>query len=533
MAAEEMKPGAWIPVSSATEINGPTPAKNGAVLGRCHGGHSVEFGPLAFEDGLVDRVEIRIASPGRGGQISLHLGDQEQVAQVPIPNTGGYGKWAVVVADSEQLAGTHPLILKFHGGQHLANISAVRFLKPHQKGTENAIRPDPLQWGKELEKTLQGLVERHRPAIETHRTAPITVSAPPGATVRIRQQRHHFEFGTAINRNAFGTGKKKFAPTVQDRYKQMLLENFNAVVPEGAMKWHNIEPEQGQTNYDNADAIVEWAIENDLFIRGHCIYWGRDRLVPDWQKNLDDDALRRAIAERARDYMTRFRGKVTEHDMNNEMTHCHYYANRLGREIRLQMFKWCQQADPDARLYVNDYNIISGGGTNRYVRQIKQFLEAGAPVGGIGVQGHFGGKVNGPAVKAKLDRLAQFNLPIKITEYDANTADPNARTLALVTLYTTAFAHPAVDGIYMWGFWRGQHWRPRAAIWNKDWTPTSAANWYRKLVFEEWWTDQTLTVPDDGIIRTRVFFGRHELTVDDKSKMIEVRPDGETAFEAP
>jgi len=164
------------------------------------------------------------------------------------------------------------------------------------------------------------------------------------------------------------------------------------------------------------------------------------------------------------------------------------------------------------------------------VKQIAGFIDAGMAVGGIGVQGHFGGRVDGPGIRKKLDTLAQFDLPIKVTEFDVNTKDEQAKARALATLYATAFAHPAVEGIYMWGFWKRLHWRPDAALWDADWSETPAAKSYRDLVFSHWWTDFDGQASADGICQVRIFFGEHDVTVNGLTRRITVKKDDETAI---
>lgn len=241
-----------------------------------------------------------------------------------------------------------------------------------------------------------------------------------------------------------------------------------------------------------------------------------------WLKALGDDELRGALERRGREVTSRYRGRILEYDLNNEMLHGNYYAKRLGDGIVADMFRWAKAGDPDARLYVNDYGVITGGGVGGYVRQIRGFLDAGIPVGGIGVQGHFGGSVDPGHVKRVLDELARFKLPIKVTEYDANTKDERAKAEALENLYRVAFAHPAVDGVLMWGFWEGSHWKPDAAPWKRDFTPSAAAEKYRDLVFREWWTAEEATADARGRCEVRAFFGRHRVEADGKKVEVDL-----------
>jgi len=354
-------------------------------------------------------------------------------------------------------------------------------------------------------------------AIRRHRMGTIVIRTRPGTGVSVTQKRHEFWFGTAIARTPF---RDPTAPEAR-KYLEILKANFNSAVCENAMKWYATHRKAAPARYGDADRMAAWCQANGFRIRGHCIFWCVDRYVQPWVKALDDKALHAAIQARATDLVTRYRGRVVEWDVNNEMLHAGYYARRLGRDIRLKMFHWARKADPKAVLYVNDYGIIAGGHGPRYVKHIADLIAAGAPVGGIGVQGHFGrGRANPAHIKKTLDALARFKLPIKITELDFNTPDETAKAEDLAAVYRTCFAHPAVEGILMWGFWEGRHWRPKAALWKRDFTPTPAARAYRKLVYETWWTRWRGKADASGRCQVRAYFGSHDLRVGDKAREV-------------
>ena len=92
--------------------------------------------------------------------------------------------------------------------------------------------------------------------------------------------------------------------------------------------------------------------------------------------------------------------------------------------------------------------------------------------------------------------------------------DEDIKTKGLIDLYTSTFAHPSVNGILMWGFWEGSHWRPQSALWKRDWTPTKAAIAYRDLVYNKWWTRYQGQTDQEGFCEVQVFFGQHKITVD-------------------
>jgi len=346
-------------------------------------------------------------------------------------------------------------------------------------------------------------------AIRQHRMGTLLVHTAPNAAVKVTQLRHEFWFGTAIAGRMFA-GLDNPSPDAK-KYLEILRTHFNSAVHENEMKWYSTERNgPGESDYAMADRMLDWCEKNGLVMRGHTIFWGIEQYVPKWQKNLDDATLRKAIERRAKEVTSHYKGRITEFDLNNEMMHGDWYAKRLGPGIVADMFRWAKEGNPDARLYINDYGILQSGG-DAYARHIQGFLGRGIPVGGIGIQGHSGGHIDPAKVKATLDRLAAFKLPIKITEFDMNTKDEQAKARGHEALYRTCFAHPAVDGILLWGFWQGCHWLPDAALWKKDWTPTPAAELHRRLVYEEWWTRFEGKADAAGRCEVPAFFGRHRV----------------------
>ena len=360
-------------------------------------------------------------------------------------------------------------------------------------------------------------------AIRKFRRGTLTIRAKPGQALKVTQMRHEFQFGTAISSRMFSG---RVDPQTRKKYLDVLQANFNSAVHENALKWYSTERSGPGADYTTAERIWKWCHANGIVMRGHCIFWAVDKYVQPWVKNLDDKALRKAVEKRAKEVTTRFRGRIIEYDVNNEMLagHGNYYRRRLGDGITADMFRWARQGDPGAALYVNDYGILSGRHAAKYEKQIAALLKRKVPLGGIGCQSHFGRSIDIAMVKKTLDRLAKFKLPVKITEFDINTDDERAKARYLREFYHTCFAHPAVEGIYMWGFWGGAHWRPKAALWNKDFTPTPAAKAYRDLVFNQWWTRWEGRADENGLCKVRVFFGKHRVQAGGRIREVTLRP---------
>ena len=368
--------------------------------------------------------------------------------------------------------------------------------------------------------------------IAKHRMGDLIVRGKPGTKVHVKQLRHEFPFGTCIAHEVFLPLPENAPSTaVEDRKKYLEIARtwFNAATPENSLKWYHTEKKQGEVSYEDADRVLAWAKKNEIQVRGHTLFWAVDQYVQDWVKGLDDATLKAKIKARIDDIVPRYKGRIDEWDVNNEMLHGDYYGQRLGAQINADMFILAKAANPNAVLYVNDYAVLSGPNAGKYFEQVQQLKKMGAPVGGVGFQGHFGYGIDLRHVKCTLDKFAELKLPLKVTEFDLKTGNPQDKAKQMADFYRTCFAHPSIEGITMWGFWQGSDWIPEAAIFAKDWTPTPAAMAYHELVFKEWWTDTQAVIPASGVLRLRAFYGRHQVVCGDRKKVVELKKNEQRA----
>jgi endo-1,4-beta-xylanase len=359
--------------------------------------------------------------------------------------------------------------------------------------------------------------------INENRKGDITIKTMPGSDVKIEQQRHEFLFGTAISDELAEKDRKAMSAENRKIFLKTLRDNFNYAVHENALKWYDTEIEQNKVSYYLADRIWELCNEVNIPMRGHCIFWDKDEYIMPWLKKLNTDELRAAVIRRAIDVTKHFRERINEFDLNNEMIHNDFFRRSLGYGILNEMAWAAKSGNPEATLFVNDYGILADGGFNAdaYINQIDNLLASGVPIGGIGCQGHQATYsktiMSAEHVQKTLDRLAKFNLPIKITEclFDADTEESQAEEMRKI--FPIYFAHPGVEAILIWGFWAGAHWQPHTALWRKDWTITPQGQVYRDLVFNKWWTRESGKAGKDGIFIARAFFGEYLITSNGKT----------------
>ncbi len=327
----------------------------------------------------------------------------------------------------------------------------------------------------------------------------------PNVSVQADQTSHQFAFGSTMNGNVL----------TNPNYQSFFTDHFEWAVFENESKWYYNEPQQGNVTYTTADLMVDFCEQNEITMRGHAIFWAVPDVIQPWVQALDDPSLQLALDTRLTSVVNQFEGKFVHWDVNNEMLQGGYFADRLGAGIRTWMFQRTRELDDEVRLFVNDFNVITSTDDDAYMTQIQDLIAQGAEVNGIGAQGHFGAIVEPLTVLDRLDNLATSGLPIWISEYDSVNSDVNVRADNLEKLYRIAYGHPAVDGILMWGFWAGDHWRGAdAAIVDLDWTLNAAGARYEGLM-AEWTTQSSGATGALGTFGFRGFHGGYEISLAD------------------
>ncbi len=345
-----------------------------------------------------------------------------------------------------------------------------------------------------------------------------------GAKVTVRMKRHAFGFGTAVVAKNLATEGGD-----NDRYQKEVARLFNRVVFENDLKWGPWEDGASNTGYwrrEYVQGAMKWLSERGFDVRGHNMVWGTWRYLPPEVKQLEGDpkALEAKIESRIKDVGGTMKGQLVEWDVVNEPVPEHQLTDILGKQAMITWYKTAQQADPKPLLFVNDYpSPDTTGHLDAYDDTIQYLIQKGAPLGGIGLQGHVGSSPwSIPALLQTLDKLGAHGLPVEITEYDTDIKDQELDAQFLKDFMTAVFSHPSTNAFLMWGFWDGAHWHNKAPIFNQDWTEKPSGAAYEQLVQRDWWTNADGTTDAKGVYQVRGFLGDYEVTVTNGSKSMTV-----------
>ncbi|MGB3722409.1 MAG: endo-1,4-beta-xylanase [Pacificimonas sp.] len=350
-----------------------------------------------------------------------------------------------------------------------------------------------------------------------------------GTVVDISMQRHAFHFGSFVGH--------EFAE--KSEQSALLRETFPvafdfATAPVYWQDW-GWQDAGMRAGYER---IMASLAKSDIPWRGHTLIYPAENRVPSALAALAGD--RTGFRQWVMDHVAEVSAiaasaKPAAFDVINEPRDGDFTVDRLGIAGIADAFRVAKAAMPDTDLYVNDYAIISAGGRNDgniafYHDFIRDLKAEGAPIGGIGIQGHFGAQLTDPArVIAILDDFAQHGLPIQITEFDVDTSDEEAQADYTRDMLTAAFSHPSVNGFVTWGWWEGDHWRPSAAMLRTDWSPKPNFLAWRQLLFGDWWTDETLTTGADGRVSLRGFLGEYCVEAGGAKQCFALDKDGHDA----
>jgi hypothetical protein len=74
------------------------------------------------------------------------------------------------------------------------------------------------------------------------------------------------------------------------QFRQKFLQNFNGIVAENCGKWNAVEYSRGHVDQSRADAVVTFAKDNNLRVRGHTHVWPSPQGLPPFADQLLTDA---------------------------------------------------------------------------------------------------------------------------------------------------------------------------------------------------------------------------------------------------
>ena len=338
-----------------------------------------------------------------------------------------------------------------------------------------------------------------------------------GVPVRIEMQRHAFGFGGAVQpRHLFELGdaeRRSFYRDVTRRY-------FHRVTISNGLKWKHHAAQK-----HNVERFLDWCLEHDLPVRGHCLVWGGFRRIPDELGHLrfDRPALREAIERHVTEFASMYNEPLIEWDVLNEPWTEHEFMDLLGQEAVYDWFRLAEEANPGLTRWINDYGVLTRPNRRHqdfYFDYIADLLKQNVAVQGIGFQGHIPERFEPTPPEemlATLDRFAALGLPLQVTEFDFETTDLDLQARYTTDFLITVFSHPAMTGLVTWTpfeYARGQGPKPDAAFFDWQLREKPNARAWHELVNDRWTTRLESLSDADGRVRFTGFKGRYAVSAE-------------------
>ncbi|AEJ60991.1 glycoside hydrolase family 10 [Spirochaeta thermophila DSM 6578] len=304
--------------------------------------------------------------------------------------------------------------------------------------------------------------------VETDRIAPphmtTTLTPPP---LREDADALGIKIGLGIDDWFFGFEDAK-------TYAGIVKREFNIVTPGNSMKWDSLRPSKDDYNFEVADRIVDFALENGMVMHGHTLVWHSQ--LPKWLTlgSWSKEELERVLHDHITTVVTHYKGKVKVWDVVNEAfeengdLRSSIWYSTIGPEYLEKAFRWAHETDPEAILIYNDYNIETiNPKSDAVYAMVKDFLDRGVPIHGIGFQMHLTvGGLDVLSFRRNMQRFADLGLKLYVTEMDVRLPMPYTRehlekqAEIYRNVVRECLMQPAVEAIQVWGFTDKYSWIP-------------------------------------------------------------------------
>lgn len=405
----------------------------------------------------------------------------------------------------------------------------------------------------EMEARVELDTRRNRKAFARLKITDAKGRPVTGMKVRVNQVSHDFKFGCNLFMlDQFPDAERNAA------YREEFAKLFNyGVAP---FYWADFEltdgaPRMGENPPEvyrrpAPEAIIRYCMENGIELKGHPLFW--HKFLPDWLP-ADRDLVLSRLDRRLRELSSEYGDRIKDWDCVNEsLTRpCQYMRDtRLPRDYPGSIFKKAAKYFTNNRLFINDVTEVAWddelGELSAYHMQIENLLLKGIQVDAIGMQYHMfytpevleqraAQFYNPECLFNAMDIYGSFGLPLHVSEVTVPAYGGTAENMQLQAeitelLYRIWFSHPQMEGIVWWnlvdgtaayapfGSFDGENYYAGGVL-NHDMTPKPVYNTLKRLIHQEWHTDErTDTMPET--FKFEGFFGRYDVEVEMGGKTV-------------
>ncbi|TKB96920.1 endo-1,4-beta-xylanase [Pedobacter cryophilus] len=261
---------------------------------------------------------------------------------------------------------------------------------------------------------------------------PPVVVIPPVVTTQKLTELANFKIGAAV---------KMANITGEAAYSNTLKGEFNQLTAEFEMKMNFIWTSENNYDFSKVDYLVNYAQQNNMTVHGHALLWYQS--FPDWFKNANYDTV--AFESKVKVYIEtvvgRYKGKIRSWDVANEIFNDDG-TMRIESQIQGKFkdpvgfvgrcFKYAAAADPDCKLFYNDYSVVLASGKRNAMKNMAiRFKNTGVPIHGLGDQFHYRISTSQTTINNGFADLVSTGLLIHLSEIDCKVNVNNSPTYVL------------------------------------------------------------------------------------------------------
>jgi endo-1,4-beta-xylanase len=218
----------------------------------------------------------------------------------------------------------------------------------------------------------------------------------------------------------------------------LITKQFNQISPENLLKFQSVHPAADRYVFEAQDRYVQFGADRKMQVIGHNLIWHQQ--TPAWVFQGADGkpADRETLLTRMRDHIHtvvgRYKGRIHGWDVVNEAVdedgslRKAPWHDGIGDDYVAKAFEFAHEADPDAELYYNDYNLEKPAKRAGVIRLVKDLQARGLRIDGIGNQGHWQLATPTTAeIEQALEDLHGTGLKVMYSELDINMLPPAGR----------------------------------------------------------------------------------------------------------
>jgi endo-1,4-beta-xylanase len=226
---------------------------------------------------------------------------------------------------------------------------------------------------------------------------------------------------------------------------ELLKKHFSSITAENSMKPESMQPLEGHFDFRDSDKIANFAKENGIAFRGHTLIWHNQ--TPEWffvedGKQVSKEKLQERMKAHITEVVQKYKGQIYAWDVVNEVIDPNSpdglrkskWLEIMGEEYIELAFRYAREADPGAKLFINDYDTTDANKRQAIIDLVKKLQEKGVPIDGIGMQMHI--SLQKPTLEEfekTLEEFSKLGLEIQITEMDITIYEDDTQSFTEIS----------------------------------------------------------------------------------------------------